>query len=171
MMNWAKSKLAAAALVGVTVIGGAGGLVAMSSAKADDNRPPQAEKAKPQATADAKKKDSNVVSVATAPPVIIETTPRAGATNVDPSITEIKVTYSKDMKDGTWSWSTWSEENFPKTTGKPHYLDDKRTCVLPVKLEPGHTYAIWLNSSNFGNFKDADGQRAVAYLLVFETKK
>jgi hypothetical protein len=40
--------------------------------------------------------------------------------------------------------------------------------VLPVKLEPGRTYALWLNS---GNFKDSGGQRAVPYLLVFETKK
>ena len=28
-----------------------------------------------------------------------------------------------------------------------------------------------LNSDNFGNFKDSDGQKAVPYLLVFETKK
>ena len=45
----------------------------------------------------------------------------------------------------------------------------KRTCVLPVKLEPGKTYAIWLNSQKFGNFKDTDGRSAVPYLLVFRT--
>ena len=27
-------------------------------------------------------------------------------------------------------------------SGKPHYLDDKRTCVLPVHLKAGMTYAI-----------------------------
>jgi RNA polymerase sigma-70 factor (ECF subfamily) len=41
---------------------------------------------------------------------------------------------------------------------------------LPVKLEPGKTYVIWLNSQKFGNFKDTDGKSAVPYLLVFETK-
>ena len=55
--------------------------------------------------------------------------------------------------------------------GKPKYLADKRTCVLPVKLEPGKTYAIWVNSEKFGNFKDTEGRPAVPYLLVFRTKK
>ena len=88
---------------------------------------------------------------------------RSGYTDLAPD--------SKAMQDGSWSWSTWGEENFPKTTGKPRYLTDKRTCVLPVELQPGRTYAIWLNSNNFGNFKDAEGRQAVPYLLIFETKK
>jgi RNA polymerase sigma-70 factor (ECF subfamily) len=111
------------------------------------------------------------VSLATAPPVVVRTGPVAGSTDVDPALTEIRVTYSKTMQDGSWSWSTWGEENFPKTTGAPRYLDDKRTCVLPVKLEPEKFYATWLNSENFGNFKDADGRSAVPYLLTFRTGK
>jgi RNA polymerase sigma-70 factor (ECF subfamily) len=51
------------------------------------------------------------------------------------------------------------------------HLKDKRTCVVKVKLEPGKTYAIWLNSEKFHNFKDADGRPAVPYLLVFQTAK
>jgi hypothetical protein len=73
------------------------------------------------------------------------------------------------MQDGSWSWSTWGEENFPATTGKPHYLSDSQTCVLPVKLEPGKFYAVWLNSEKFKNFKDASGRPAVPYLLTFST--
>jgi hypothetical protein len=110
------------------------------------------------------------VTLASAPPVVIKCVPEAGADGVDPKLTEIKVSYSKDMQDGSWSWSTLSEESFPKLDGKPKYLADKRTCALPVKLEPGKTYAIWLNSEKFGNFKDADGRSAVPYLLVFKTK-
>ena len=90
---------------------------------------------------------------------------------MDPKLTEIKVTFSKDMRDGSWSWSTLSQESFPKLDGKPKYLADKRTCVLPVKLEPGKTYAVWVNSEKFDNFKDAGGRSAVPYLLVFKTKK
>jgi hypothetical protein len=48
--------------------------------------------------------------------------------------------------------------------------DDKKTCVVEVKLQPKKTYVIWLNSQKFGNFKDADGRSAVPYLLVFQTK-
>jgi RNA polymerase sigma-70 factor (ECF subfamily) len=110
------------------------------------------------------------VSLDSVPPVVVKTIPAAGAGDVDPKLTEIKVTFSKDMQDGSWSWSTLSKESFPKVTGKPKYLADKRTCVLPVKLEPGKTYVLWVNSERFQNFKDADGQPAVPYLLVFETK-
>ncbi|HPM84325.1 MAG TPA: Ig-like domain-containing protein [Candidatus Anammoximicrobium sp.] len=109
------------------------------------------------------------VTIETAPPVVIKTVPEAGTADVDPKTSEIKVTYSKLMQDGSWSWSTVSKESFPKLDGAPKYLPDKRTCVLPVKLEPGKTYAIWLNSQKFGNFKDRDGRSAVPYLLVFRT--
>jgi RNA polymerase sigma-70 factor (ECF subfamily) len=74
------------------------------------------------------------------------------------------------MQDGTWSWSTASRQTFPPTTGKPKYLFDHRTCVLPVKLERGRTYAIWLNTQRFQNFKGANDRSAVPYLLVFKTK-
>ena len=111
------------------------------------------------------------VTLETVPPVVVKTVPEAGANAVDPKLTEIKVTFSKDMQDGSWSWSALSKESFPKMDGKPKYLADKRTCVLPVKLEPGKTYAIWVNSEKFTNFKDTDGRSAVPYLLVFQTKK
>jgi RNA polymerase sigma-70 factor (ECF subfamily) len=111
------------------------------------------------------------VSLESVPAVVVKTVPEAGTADVDPALTEIKVTFSKDMQDGSWSWSTLSKESFPKTDGKPKYLADKRTCVLPVQLEPGKTYAIWVNSQKFGNFKDADGRSAVPYLLVFKTKQ
>ena len=35
---------------------------------------------------------------------------------------------------------------------------------------PGKTYAIWLNSQKFRNFKDTAGRPAVPYLLVFRTR-
>ena len=111
------------------------------------------------------------VTVATALPVVVKTVPQAGASDVDPDLKTIQVTFSKDMTDDSWSWSQLSDETFPKVVGKPKYEKDKRTCVLPVKLEPGKTYAIWLNSEKFDGFKDADSRSAVPYLLVFETKK
>lgn len=111
------------------------------------------------------------VTLESAPPVVVRTVPEGGAGDVDPALTEIKVTFSKDMRDGSWSWSTLSKESFPKTGGEPKYLDDKRTCVLPVTLEPGKTYALWVNSGKYLNFKDVDNRPAVPYLLVFKTKR
>jgi RNA polymerase sigma-70 factor (ECF subfamily) len=74
------------------------------------------------------------------------------------------------MADATWSFSTVSKESFPEVNGDPKYLADEQTCVLPVKLQPGKTYAIWINSNKFQNFKDQNGTAAIPYLLVFKTK-
>lgn len=104
-----------------------------------------------------------------APPVVVRTEPVAGAPRVDPRTSEILVTYSKAMQEGSWSWSTWGEENFPEIVGEPKYLADGRTCVIKVKLQPDKFYALWLNSDKFKNFKDANGQPAVPYLLAFRT--
>ena len=43
------------------------------------------------------------ISLETAPPVVVKTIPAAGATDVEPGLTEIRVTYSKAMQDGSWS--------------------------------------------------------------------
>ena len=104
------------------------------------------------------------------PPVVVETFPVSGARNVPPGETEIRVRFSKDMADGSWSWSTAWENSTPQSIGSPHYLADGRTCVMKVRLEPGKTYAWWLNSEKFKNFTDKAGLPAVPYLLVFQTK-
>ena len=104
-------------------------------------------------------------------PSVVQTTPRTGDTQVDPSLAEIRVTYNKEMLDGSWSWSQISEESFPETTGDARYDRDHRTCVMPVKLYPGRSYVIWLNSENFDNFKDAKGRKAAPYLLQFTTRQ
>jgi hypothetical protein len=41
---------------------------------------------------------------------------------------------------------------------------------MKVRLEPGRTYAWWLNSDKFKNFTDLAGRPAVPYLLIFQTK-
>jgi serine/threonine protein kinase len=104
------------------------------------------------------------------PPVVVETFPVSGAHDVKPGETEIRVRFSKDMMDGDWSWSTAWENSTPESLGPPHYLDDHRTCVIKVRLEPGKTYAWWLNSDKFKGFVDIAGQPSVPYLFSFQTK-
>lgn len=106
------------------------------------------------------------------PPSVVKTVPQAGDTAVDPALKEIRVTFSKDMMtDRMWSFCQISKETFPERADEIHYLADKRTCVMPVKLEPGKFYDIWLNSEKFKNFKDANGRPAVPYLLAFSTRE
>ncbi len=108
------------------------------------------------------------LSLESAPPVVVRTEPVAGANQIDPRTSEIVVRFSKPMQDASWSWSTYSPESYPATTGQPSYVD-QQTCVLPVKLQPNRFYALWLNSDRFKNFKDPGGRAAVPYLLTFTT--
>ena len=110
-------------------------------------------------------------TVAGLPPVVVNTQPVSGARDVEPGVTEIRVRFSKEMADGSWSWSTAWENSAPEIIGQPHYESDGRTCVAKVKLEPGRTYAWWLNSDKFKNFTDLAGRPAVPYLLIFQTKQ
>jgi RNA polymerase sigma-70 factor (ECF subfamily) len=110
------------------------------------------------------------ITLDSARPVVIKSVPEAGSTAVDSSTTEIRVTFSKEMQPGAWSWGMIDKETYPGTSEAPKYLDDKRTCVLPVKLQPGKTYAVWINTEKLHNFKDVKGQIAVPYLLVFKTR-
>jgi len=114
----------------------------------------------------------NKITVKSMPPVVVKTFPQAGETAVDPSIKEISVTFSKEMmtKD-MWSWVMVSKESFPNISGEVKYLKDKKTCVAPVSLEPGKTYAIWFNSEKYNAFRDTDNNPAVPYLLVFQTRE
>jgi Bacterial Ig-like domain len=114
--------------------------------------------------------DSKVVNVESMPPVVVKTVPGAGDTAVDPSLSEIRVTFSKDMMtDRMWSWVIVSGVPFPKIAGEVRFLDDKRTCVAPVKLERGKDYGIWFNSAKHNSFRDQGNRPAVPYLLMFRT--
>lgn len=110
------------------------------------------------------------VSVKSMAPSVVKTVPEAGATEVDPALTEIKVTFSKDMiTDRMWSVCQISNETFPEV-GSIHYLNDKRTCIVPVKLAPGKTYVLWFNNGKFNAFRDTEHHSSVPYMLVFQTK-
>lgn len=107
----------------------------------------------------------------TAPPTIVSTNPANGATDVDPSLAEISVTFSEPMTDGNWSWCYDKKEEFPTKTGEPYYVDNRTKNVLPVKLEPNKQYIIWLNSQKFTNFKDEAGNALKPHRFVFKTGK
>jgi RNA polymerase sigma-70 factor (ECF subfamily) len=174
-----KVRMAAAVVLAVASLTcGVGVLVhrAMAEEPESANQQPQIVAAEPARAPEAEQgrggRESDAPTVKSMPPVVVRTFPQAGDTQVDAAaVTEIRVTFSKDMTDKSWSWSQISDESFPKTSGKPHYDQDRRTCILPVKLEPGKTYVLWLNPPKFQGFRDVEGHAAVFYPLVFETKK
>jgi hypothetical protein len=105
-------------------------------------------------------------------PIVIETTPRDGDDAVDANLTAITATFSEAMDLAGWSWVTEVGRSAPSITGLPFYLDET-TTVLPVRLEPGRTYGIWINSPDdtaLRNFANLGGVPARAHRIRFSTR-
>ena len=109
-------------------------------------------------------------TVETMPPVVVKTVPEAGSKDVAPGEIEVRVTFSKDMTDRSWSCSDAWDHASAEVVGGPYFEADHRTWVIKVKLEPNKTYGYWINSQKYQSFRDAHGHAAVPYLLVFSTK-
>ena len=102
-------------------------------------------------------------------PRIVATTPADGATDVDAGLTQITVTFDQDMGGG-FSW-TGGGPQFPQSPqGARAHWQDKRTCVLPVKLEPGHQYRVGINAPSYHGFSSAAGEPVEPSSISFTTK-
>jgi poly(3-hydroxybutyrate) depolymerase len=101
-------------------------------------------------------------------PTIVSTTPPVGAVDVDPATTEIRVTFSEPMAGG-FSW-TGGGPDYPPVANRPHWTADRKTCILPVKLEAAHYYRVGINSKSFQNFRSAAGVPARPSAIYFTTK-
>ena len=103
------------------------------------------------------------------PPRIVATSPKVGETDVSPSLTEITVTFDRDMGKG-FSWTGSGPDYPPLQEGKKPQWRDARTCVLPVKLQAGHYYRVGINSTSYQNFRSADGEPARTSAVYFTTQ-
>ena len=113
--------------------------------------------------ADARAMDPN------APPTIVQMVPENGATDVDPALRSITVTFDRPMAGG-FSW-TGGGENFPTIPDgkRPKWSEDKMTCTLPVKLKPNWSYQLGLNSPSHRNFASANGVALEPVVYTFQT--
>lgn len=102
-------------------------------------------------------------------PEIVELRPANGAEKVDPKLAALSVTFNMPM-GGSYSW-TGGGTNFPALPeGKGAYWsEDKRTCILPVRLEPNHSYRLGLNSPSHKNFQSASGVPLDPVVYTFRT--
>jgi hypothetical protein len=109
----------------------------------------------------------NGQATASVPPSVVSTNPVAGASDVDPALDKITITFDQDMGGG-FSWTGGGPE-FPQTTGKSTWID-KRTAVLPVKLEAAKYYRLGINSTSFQNFCSAAGVPVRPGTIYFTTR-
>ena len=102
------------------------------------------------------------------PPRIVSTVPEIGASEIDPSLPEISITFDRDMAKG-FSW-TGGGKLFPKTAGKAQWRD-KRTCVLPVQLAASRFYRVGINSGRkYSGFRSAKGIPTATWAIWFTTE-
>ncbi len=102
-------------------------------------------------------------------PRVIETVPQNGAENVDPRLKEIRFVFDQDMITGQNYSICGGGEDYPKTIGKPKWLN-KRTLVMRVRLKGSHSYSMSINCpSSYKACKSVDGQSAAYYPFSFTT--
>ena len=94
---------------------------------------------------------------AMAAPRVVALEPADGARDVDPAaVAELRVTFDRPMAEG-WSWVMEPGRAFPPIAGRAYQTADGVAAALPVRLEPGMSYVVWLNSEQYDGFHDASG--------------
>lgn len=102
-------------------------------------------------------------------PRIVELDPPDGALDVEPGERLLRVVFDRPMAEG-WSWVTEGEESFPRRLGRASQSADRREAFLPVELEPGRGYVVWLNSDRHLDFADPAGAPLPPFRWTFATR-
>lgn len=102
-------------------------------------------------------------------PTVVATIPAQGAADVDPALAEIRVAFSAPMQPMGWALTREAADTFPRITAQPRQTDTLDAFMIPVALEPGRTYVIWLNGQGRRDFRDREGRPAEPFRLEFRT--
>lgn len=103
---------------------------------------------------------------------VVATSPAQGAV-VSASTAWVEVTFSLPVRGDGYSFVKNPDMGaFPTVTGKAVF-PSPTVCRLPVKLKPGLTYAIGINTAGFSNFRLAQAPHppCKGYWLKFSTAK
>ena len=102
-------------------------------------------------------------------PKVASLEPPDGATNVNPNLKEIRVTFDMPMSGGM-SW-VGGGPNFPERPEGQNirWAEDKLTCIMPVRLKPNWQYQIRLNSQTHINFQSEGGVPLKPVSYTFST--
>ena len=111
--------------------------------------------------------DKEMEKKAAGEPKIVAMTPVNGDTNVDPSLKEIKVIFSRRMRSGFAF--VGGGPKFPETSGRASYDKTRTVVTLPVKLKPNWDYEFWLNRGRFDTFRSEEGVRLKSVHVTFRT--
>lgn len=108
---------------------------------------------------------SSSLAIAT-PPKVVKAVPDNGDINVDPKLSEIRITFDQPMGQGRSI--VGGGDSFPQVLGNPRWINPK-TISIRVKLKPNHDYWLSVNNARFQNFTNRAGEPAVPYPIQFHT--
>jgi hypothetical protein len=100
-------------------------------------------------------------------PQVTNLVPVNGATDVNPDLEAIEITFDRPMRAGSWS-VVGGGPKYPET-GTPFYDDRRQVFRLPVKLEPGREYELWLNRGPHQSFASERGVALAPFRIRFRT--
>jgi len=100
------------------------------------------------------------------PPRVVGAVPDHGDAGVDPSLSELWISFDQDM--GTGTSICGGGPTFPKITGKPRWVST-RELVVPISLETGRRYEMSINCQSFQNFRSAVGEACEITPVWFTT--
>jgi hypothetical protein len=107
-------------------------------------------------------------------PKVVSSVPTIGATDVDPGISEIIITFDRKMYPyGFEINDPEASEEFSnmEITEFPRFSEDSLQLIIPVKLEAGKKYKCILNSFAKGYFRDANKIPLYPVEITFSTAK
>ena len=106
------------------------------------------------------------------PPRVIECSPKPFATNVDPKIQQITITFDRPMNKASapgFGALRFAGVYPAPMKAQPTWDATGTICSLPVTLEPDVTYAVAVNSSKQRTFVDDKGIPALGFAWAFAT--
>jgi hypothetical protein len=101
-------------------------------------------------------------------PRVVATTPASGAIRVDPSTTEVSVTFNEPMSGMGMAIVRSKNGDYPET-GEISWSDDMTILTIGVKLEPNKNYAMWFNYGRAQGLRNEKGLVSVPFELAFST--
>jgi hypothetical protein len=114
---------------------------------------------------------SEVLKAKLRKPEIGKMEPANGSEKVDPKLAELRVTFNMPMGGG-FSWCG-AGPNYPEIAEgqRPHWSEDRKTCILPVKLKPNWEYHLGINCPSANNFQSVDGVALEPVEYSFKTAR
>ena len=102
-------------------------------------------------------------------PKIVTISPKNGDKAVDSDTAELRITFDIPMGEG-FSFAARGDSGTPAVPDtQPYWTEDGRTCVRPIKLEPGKKYEHLINVPPFVGFVSVYGVPAARLNYSFTT--